>query len=72
MRAPLIKINGTTITIDGARLDEFQKNENLIYHILNWKISKPACPMFSINPSTLNVGQHSGEESMSISSMEHI
>ncbi|XP_049397278.1 AT-rich interactive domain-containing protein 6-like [Solanum stenotomum] len=65
-----MKANKTTVTTDGgARSYEFQKVKLEVTDSLNGKTPEPACSMFSINPSTANAGQHSGEVSESISAM---
>ncbi|KAH0734030.1 hypothetical protein KY285_009737 [Solanum tuberosum] len=67
---PQMKTNATTVTTDGdARSDEFP---NLTIEVTDSSIGKapePASPMFLINPSTANAGQHSGEAFANISAM---
>ncbi|WMV18179.1 hypothetical protein MTR67_011564 [Solanum verrucosum] len=59
---PQMKTNATTITTDGdARSDEFPKVTIEVTNSFIEKALEPASPMFLINPSTTNAGQHSGE-----------
>ncbi|KAH0772726.1 hypothetical protein KY290_009863 [Solanum tuberosum] len=65
-----MKANPTTVTTDGdARSCEFPKVKLEVTDFSIGKTPEPASPMFLINPSTANAGQHSGEASENISEM---
>ncbi|XP_006363397.1 AT-rich interactive domain-containing protein 5-like [Solanum tuberosum] len=64
---PQMEANPTTVTADGdARSCEFPKVKFEVTDSSIGKTLEPASPMFLINPSTANAGEHSGEASENI------
>ncbi|KAH0773610.1 hypothetical protein KY290_010747 [Solanum tuberosum] len=67
---PQIESNPTTVTTDGdARSCEFPKVKLKVTNSSIGKMPEPASPMFLINPSTANAGEHSGEACENIFAM---
>ncbi|KAG5571937.1 hypothetical protein H5410_061703 [Solanum commersonii] len=59
---PQMEANPTTVTTNGdARSCEFPKVKLKVTDSSIGKMPEPASPMFLINPSTANAGEHSGE-----------